>query len=201
MYKQVPLPASERRPPASEPATADWFTTDGIPHPCHEITTTEDNGTSPIDGKRTESTGRATSDGLSEAISSAEGRPGTTGQPVGPPGDPAAPRERPAPDHRSDPGRGSRDGEWPGPTAWSAPLRSAGPAQPTARRAAIRDPGTVGRATDESRYDPEEDETDLSIYLHHAAFPKLAAAGYLDYDAKSNTARYRGWLGNRSIQP
>ena len=33
---------------------------------------------------------------------------------------------------------------------------------------------------------------EVKIQLHHAALPKLAAAGVLDYDARSRTVRYRG---------
>jgi len=38
----------------------------------------------------------------------------------------------------------------------------------------------------------EQDETHIAIRLHHVTLPKLADHGYIDYDPKSNTARYQG---------
>lgn len=39
---------------------------------------------------------------------------------------------------------------------------------------------------------PEPERERLAIDLHHRHLPKLAAAGIIDYDARSNTARYWG---------
>ena len=36
----------------------------------------------------------------------------------------------------------------------------------------------------------DEDETAIAVSLHHATLPKLADAGLLEYDPRSNTARY-----------
>lgn len=36
-----------------------------------------------------------------------------------------------------------------------------------------------------------EDRSGIEISLHHSALPRLADAGIVDYDAESNTARYR----------
>jgi len=38
----------------------------------------------------------------------------------------------------------------------------------------------------------DEDATTIAISLHHATLPKLADAGFLEYDPRSNTARYSG---------
>ena len=38
----------------------------------------------------------------------------------------------------------------------------------------------------------EADRDSLRARLHHAALPKLADAGLLDYDTRSKTIRYRG---------
>ena len=38
----------------------------------------------------------------------------------------------------------------------------------------------------------EGDVTHIETRLHHVTLPKLANAGVLEYDARSNTARYRG---------
>lgn len=35
------------------------------------------------------------------------------------------------------------------------------------------------------------DEGRIRIRLHHVTLPKLAAGGIIDYDPKSNTARYQ----------
>lgn len=35
------------------------------------------------------------------------------------------------------------------------------------------------------------DETYIAIYLHHAALPKIAAHGVVEYDPRSHTARLR----------
>jgi Mn-dependent DtxR family transcriptional regulator len=44
----------------------------------------------------------------------------------------------------------------------------------------------------------DEDETAIAISLHHATLPKLADAGLIEYDPRSNTARYSGFQsGNR----
>jgi hypothetical protein len=39
---------------------------------------------------------------------------------------------------------------------------------------------------------PDEDATAIAISLHHATLPKLADAGLLEYDPRTNTARYSG---------
>jgi len=39
----------------------------------------------------------------------------------------------------------------------------------------------------------EGDETAVAISLHHATLPKLADAGLIEYDPRSNTARYGGF--------
>lgn len=36
------------------------------------------------------------------------------------------------------------------------------------------------------------DDEDVWIRLHHSVLPRLDAAGVVDYDARSNTVRYRG---------
>lgn len=38
----------------------------------------------------------------------------------------------------------------------------------------------------------DEDERQVAIRLHHVTLPKLAETGVLDYDGRTNTARYRG---------
>jgi hypothetical protein len=38
----------------------------------------------------------------------------------------------------------------------------------------------------------EQDETHIAIRLHHVTLPKLADGGCIDYDPKSNTARFQG---------
>lgn len=35
------------------------------------------------------------------------------------------------------------------------------------------------------------DENDIAVHLHHATLPKLADAGFVDYDPRSETVRYR----------
>lgn len=37
-----------------------------------------------------------------------------------------------------------------------------------------------------------EAERQVAIRLHHVTLPRVADAGPIDYDARSNTARYRG---------
>jgi len=39
----------------------------------------------------------------------------------------------------------------------------------------------------------DDDETTIAISLHHATLPELADAGLLEYDPRSNTARYSGF--------
>lgn len=43
------------------------------------------------------------------------------------------------------------------------------------------------RAQDE----PRANDTQIATYLHHITLPRLADAGCIDYDTRSNTARYR----------
>lgn len=38
----------------------------------------------------------------------------------------------------------------------------------------------------------EDGDEDATLRLHHAALPRLEAAGVVDYDARSDTVRYRG---------
>jgi hypothetical protein len=38
----------------------------------------------------------------------------------------------------------------------------------------------------------DEEATAVTISLHHATLPKLADAGLIEYDPRSNTARYSG---------
>lgn len=38
----------------------------------------------------------------------------------------------------------------------------------------------------------DEPQRRVAIRLHHVTLPKLADAGVLDYDGRTNTARYRG---------
>lgn len=38
----------------------------------------------------------------------------------------------------------------------------------------------------------EGDRDDLAVELHHTHLPKLAAAGVVEYDGRSETVRYRG---------
>ena len=45
-------------------------------------------------------------------------------------------------------------------------------------------------ASDQHRSDG--DETAIAISLHHATLPKLADAGLIEYDPRSQTARYTG---------
>ena len=52
--------------------------------------------------------------------------------------------------------------------------------------ATVDDLGAYIRDQDPS----EQDETHIAIRLHHVTLPKLADYGHLDYDPKSNTARY-----------
>lgn len=40
--------------------------------------------------------------------------------------------------------------------------------------------------------EPDRDREQLAIDLHHRHLPKLEAAGIIDYDPRSNTARYWG---------
>lgn len=39
---------------------------------------------------------------------------------------------------------------------------------------------------------PDEGDSQVATRLHHATLPRLAANGLIDYDPRSNTARYRG---------
>jgi hypothetical protein len=39
---------------------------------------------------------------------------------------------------------------------------------------------------------PDEDESRVAIHLYHATLPKLAEKDLIDYDSRSQTARYRG---------
>lgn len=48
---------------------------------------------------------------------------------------------------------------------------------------------------------PDADETGIAIHLHHAALPRLADAGLVDYDARSNTARCRALPRERGNVP
>lgn len=41
------------------------------------------------------------------------------------------------------------------------------------------------------RHSSDVDETRLQIRLHHLILPRLGDAGLIEYDARSNTARYR----------
>lgn len=41
---------------------------------------------------------------------------------------------------------------------------------------------------------------EVTIQLHHVALPKLAAAGALDYDARSKTVRYHGESALEDVQ-
>lgn len=43
-----------------------------------------------------------------------------------------------------------------------------------------------------SREDGDRRREGTKLTLHHSTLPKLAATGFLDYDARSGTARYRG---------
>jgi len=38
----------------------------------------------------------------------------------------------------------------------------------------------------------DTDENSVAVRLHHVTFPRLAEAGMIDYDPRSNIARYRG---------
>lgn len=38
----------------------------------------------------------------------------------------------------------------------------------------------------------ETDEARVDVYLHHVTLPRLADDGHIEYDARSNTIRYRG---------
>jgi len=56
------------------------------------------------------------------------------------------------------------------------------------------EPATV---TDLGAYISEQhrsnkDETDIAVFLHHSTLPKLADAGLIEYDPRSQTARYTG---------
>lgn len=42
------------------------------------------------------------------------------------------------------------------------------------------------------RNQADADETRVAVYRHHDTLPRLADAGYIDYDVRSNTASYRG---------
>lgn len=42
------------------------------------------------------------------------------------------------------------------------------------------------------RNQADADEARIALYLHHDTLPRLADAGYIEYDTRSNTARYRG---------
>ena len=39
--------------------------------------------------------------------------------------------------------------------------------------------------------DGDTDEQRVEIYLHHATLPKLVDAGFIDFDPRSKTVRYR----------
>lgn len=39
---------------------------------------------------------------------------------------------------------------------------------------------------------PDQDTSQVKIYLHHSTLPRLADAGHIDYDRENNTVRYRG---------
>lgn len=41
-----------------------------------------------------------------------------------------------------------------------------------------------------------DDRNHIAIKLHHMALPKLAEAGFIDYDARTQTARVREWSPN-----
>ena len=45
---------------------------------------------------------------------------------------------------------------------------------------------------DERRSNAETAEADVATHLHHITLPRLADAGIIEYDGRSNTARFRG---------
>jgi len=45
------------------------------------------------------------------------------------------------------------------------------------------------------QYHPNRDQTDIAIHLHHATLPALADAGLVEYDPRSQTARYTDTVG------
>lgn len=48
--------------------------------------------------------------------------------------------------------------------------------------------------------DSADAESDVRIRLHHSTLPKLGNAGLLDYDERTNTARFRGETRGDEVQ-
>lgn len=51
---------------------------------------------------------------------------------------------------------------------------------------------SVTDLADEISDQDHEEAQEVAIRLHHSALPQLADVGVVDYDARSNTIRYRG---------
>lgn len=49
-----------------------------------------------------------------------------------------------------------------------------------------------GHLVESPRTDVDADADTVAAYLHHSTLPKLAESNVLEYDPRSNTARYRG---------